>query len=35
MDREDGQGTNTMGTDGVQNNHDSWSQGGAPNPPTA
>lgn len=33
MDREDGQGTNTMGTDGVQNNHDSWSQGGAPNPP--
>lgn len=33
MDREDGQGTNTMGTDGVQNNHDSWSQGGTPNPP--
>ena len=33
MDREDGQGTNTMGTDGVQNNHDSWSQGGVPNPP--
>lgn len=33
MDREDGQGTNTMGTDGVQNNHDSRSQGGAPNPP--